>query len=129
MTVDIQTAEQDINRWLDFRSVKEAKREGRYKSFIQVLVDAVCDGALIVDEQCNLIQKLSQPFKGEIEVRELKYKPRVRIDEIKLKVDQDDAYGMVIPYIAALTGQPGALVRKMDTEDWTVAQVIANFFM
>lgn len=129
MTVDLQTAESDINRWLDYRNVKPAKRESRYKPFIQTLVDAVCDGSLRVDDNHNLVQTLSVPFQGEIVIKELVYKPRLRVDEVKIKVDQDDAFSMLTPYVAALTNQPLGLIRKMDTSDWDIARDIANFFM
>ena len=57
MVVSKDVAQQDVERWLSFKKLTDQRREEK-KENIEALINAVCDGNLIVDEDCNLIQKL-----------------------------------------------------------------------
>lgn len=127
--VDIDTATADITRWLDFKKVSEKKRETKADA-IDSLIDSVCEGNLTVGEDCVLKQKLIYPFDGELKVLELTFKNRLRVDEVKVKSNaSEDAFAFITPYVSALTGLPIGVIKKMDMEDFKIAQSIANFFM
>jgi hypothetical protein len=128
MTVDIKTAEQDINRWLDFKGVKEAKRE-KLKDAIGLLIDGVCDGCLVVDDKHFLVQKLIRPFDGEQPIKEFRYKPFLIVGEVKIKSNiNEDFFAYSCAYIAALTGLPTAVIKKLDVDDFVLAKAIVEFF-
>lgn len=129
--IDIETATSDINRWLDHKKISERKR-ANLNDNIQSLVDAICDGRLIVNAENELQQKLVLPFGDEKKVDELKYKSRITIGLVQdymKNVKAGDADGRITAYVAALTGFPPASIKKMDTEDYSIAQAIAIFFL
>jgi len=124
-------AAKEIERWLDAKKVNERKREA-YADSIETLTDAVSDGVLTVDGEHNLVQLLKFPTEGEVPVTSLKYKPRLKVATIHLHlqgVKTSDADGRILAYIAALTGTPKEIVRSLDTEDYSIGQAIAIFFL
>jgi len=130
MIVDRETAESDVNRWLNNKNIKPVKREGKYKELIKNLVDYVCEGDIIIDNECYIIQTLSVPFENEKPLKEFKYKSRIKIEEVRVDTSiNNDAFAFTYAYVAALTGLPVGLVKKMDSEDFKVAQTITGFFM
>jgi hypothetical protein len=130
--VNRETAEAEINSWLDFKKISEKKRTN-YKENIESLVDAVCEGILSVNpEGKELVQILNFPIGEEMKVNKLEYKPRLTVGAVQSHlngVKATDADGRIIAYIAALTSQPKELIKKMDTEDNGLAQSIAVFFL
>jgi len=124
-------AAQEIENWLDHKKVNERKREA-YRDSIDTLVDAVSDGVLTVDAEHNLVQSLKFPTEGEVPVNALRFKPRLKMSTIHLHlqgVKTADADGRILAYIAALTGTPKEVVRSLDTEDYSIGQAIAIFFL
>lgn len=129
--VNIEVATADIQRWLDAKRISERKRTNQNESIIS-LIDAVCDGDLKVNENCELVQSLIHPIGDEKMISELTYKSRIQIGQIHeyLKnVKPGDADGRIVAYISALTGNTPAVIKKMDTEDYSIAQSIAVFFL
>lgn len=130
--VNRETAEAEINSWLDYKKINEKKREN-YKDNISALVDAVCDGILSVNPDTKeLIQTLNFPIGDEMKVSKLEFKPRLTVGSVQSHlngVKATDADGRIIAYVAALTSQPKELIKKLDTEDNSVAQSIAIFFL
>lgn len=129
--IDIETAQQDIQKWLDFKKVSEKKRENLNDS-IEAITNAICEDKLILTESNEFVQKLSFPVGEEKIIDSLKYKPRITIGNIQdnmKNVKPGDSDGRISAYIAALTGQPTAVIKKMDSEDYSVAQAIAIFFL
>ena len=70
--VNKEKALEEVERWLDFKGVKDSKRE-KSKDLIDILVDAVCDGFLVLDTDHCWIQSLTFPLENEQPVRTLKY--------------------------------------------------------
>jgi hypothetical protein len=132
--VDRDTAALDIERWLDQKQIGSRKRESK-KDDIENLIFEVIDGNLVVEDDCSLRYKLKFPIidkNGSVVVDELKFKARVCDQEIQsyLKgVKASDAFGIVRAYICALTNTSAGIISKLDTEDKSVADAVALFFM
>jgi hypothetical protein len=130
--VNRETAEKEINGWLDFKKVSATKRESN-KDFINNLIDAVCEGVLVVkDDTKTIVHNLKFPTEGEAPLTTLEYKPRINYSSVKnhlTNVKPGDSDGRFTAYMAALTGQPKQLFEKLDTEDYTIAQSISLFFI
>ena len=121
-------ATQEINRWLDSKRIKPKDRE-RQKAEIEKLIDCVCDGTLVVNEDNTLTQILIFP-SGEL--KELKFKNRINDFEVRplLKdVAATDMYGQIRAYGAALSDVSKMTIEKLDTEDRKLTRAIALFFM
>lgn len=129
--VSADVAKKDIDKWLDYKRVKETKRES-YKEQIESLVDSVADGDLVLSEEHELVQTLRFPLDGELALTELKYKPRLKVSTIHTHlngVKSTDADGRICAYVAALTSKPKAVIKGLDTEDYSIAQSVAVFFL
>jgi len=132
--VSREVAETEIEKWLDYKCIKPRTREN-LELAIDMLIDGIEDGDLILEKNNNLILKLMLPIQnseGEKTVENLTFTPRINVGEVhkKLKnVDNDDAEGRLIAYVSQLTGQPTAVIEKFDTVDFKLAQAIATFFL
>ena len=129
-----KVAELEVNKWLDHKKVKDKKREN-LQDQIDIMVDSIIDGSLVLDQDLKFTHTLSFPIenaKGEVTVRSLTYKPRLAVKEINSRmkgVKATDADARVVGYISALTEQPSAVLTSLDTEDNTLAQAFATFFL
>lgn len=129
--VEKEIAQTDINSWLDYKRIDESKREDQ-KDAIKVLVNAVSEGTLIMNEDKTFTQKLKFPPEGETPMLELIYKPRLKVATIHLHlngVKSSDADGRLMAHVCALTGKPKAAIQALDTEDYSIASSIAVFFL
>jgi len=84
------------------------------------------------DESHVYTQKLLFPIGEEKKFDELTFKPRLDIETIQNAlqgVKSTDADGRILAYISALTGFSKSVIKKMDSEDYGVAQSIAIFFL
>lgn len=127
--VNMDTAREEINAWLDEKKVRESKRE-KFKEHIETLALAVSDGLLTRKEETNeLVQKLQFPVGT---LNELVFKPRLNNEMLRpfLKnIAHDDASARLNAYVSALTTQTTGLISKIDTEDIDISQTIAVFFL
>lgn len=129
-----EVAQSDVEKWLDYKKVRASRRE-QNKAHVDNLIAAVSDGVLVVNEDKTITQNLSFPVQdkdGKDAFEALEYKPRIATSIVGMHlqgVNQEDNYGRVSAYVAALTGKPKALVMKLDTEDFGVASSIAVFFV
>jgi hypothetical protein len=129
ITKDVATAE--VNKWLDFKGVNERKRAS-FSDSIESLSDSIQDGVLVVDDKCNIIQTLIHPIWDVEKIKTLTYMPRINVGKLKQNmtgVKSLDADGRIVAYVAALTGQTKAMIEKLDSEDYSVSQSIAVFFL
>jgi hypothetical protein len=123
-------AKKEVEKWLDFKKVSSRKRE-EYKAYIEALTYAVQDGDLILNEDNSFTQVLKFPL-GDGSVKELTYKPRVTVSELRdatKGLAAGDAEGRLAAYCAALTNQPKGVFYGLDSEDNGIAQAIAIFFI
>lgn len=131
MKVNVETAQDDVNRWLEIKKVGESKRQSMNDS-INNLVDAVADGTISIDSEGMITQNLKFPLGEDKSITALTYKPRISVGEAKkwLKdIKAGDIDGRLTAYVAALTGQAKEVINKLDSEDNGVAQSIAVFFL
>lgn len=128
-----EMATKEITGWLDQKKISPTKRETK-KDSIESLICAIMDGDLTMSDNGCLVQVLKFPAETEKPVKQLTYKQRIRIDEVKQhiignKIAISDFDGRVVCYIQALTGEPFAVCSKLETTDGEIAQAIAVFFM
>lgn len=124
-------ARKDIVRWLDFKKVNEKKREDSEDS-IEELINAICDGNIIVKEDCTIEHTLIFPQGEGGMIKVLTYKPRLKMSEIEArsaKVKPGNSQEIIRAYICALTEQPSAIIKELDTEDNRISRSIASFFL
>ncbi|MBL4810410.1 MAG: hypothetical protein JKY43_10195 [Phycisphaerales bacterium] len=130
--VSIDVAQSEINKWLDYKKVNEGKRESNSNT-IESLVSAVQVGKLRFDDtKKTLVQTLDFPLGKNQDIKDLEYQSRIGVGKIHrhLKgLKSDDADGRLLAYVSALTNQPKGIIGEMDTEDYTVGQSIAIFFL
>lgn len=130
--VSREVAQHEIDGWLEYKKVPERKRES-FKDSVDALVDAVSDGCLSVDGDTHVItQTLKFPVGSEVHVDKLDWKPRLSVSNVHTHlqgVKATDADGRVLAYMAALTGKPKEVIRSLDTEDYSIGQAIAIFFL
>ncbi|MCE3278020.1 MAG: hypothetical protein K0S44_211 [Bacteroidetes bacterium] len=125
-------AEKEIAAWLDFKNVKEKRRDEK-KEAINELTDAVEEGAFVIEADSKVIKyKLLFPIKGDVSTTELLFSPRISAAQIQAAmsgVKSDDIYGMITAYGSVLTGQPKNVIKALDTEDYNMVKKVAIFFM
>lgn len=129
--VDRQKAESEVNSWLDKKKVFQSTRETN-KDNIDLLVDAICEGVLTMDQEFEFTHKLLHPFGEQEQITHLTYKSRLNDKMLRpyLKgVKSDDGDSRLLAYIAALTGTPRAILEGMDSLDKKISMAIAVFFL
>lgn len=128
-----ELAELEIEKWLEYKKVSDRKKEA-YKDGIETLIDSVCEGLLVLRPEDHVLeQTLKIPIgSGDTEIKKLEFKPRIKISSVHnhlAGVKSSDGDGRLCAYIAALTSKPKDIIKGMDTEDYSVGQSIAVFFL
>lgn len=126
--IDREVATNEVIAWLDYKKISQKKRESKQEA-IEAIVDAVCDGTLVIKDDKSVEHTLKFAI-GDL--TKVSYKPRLQMNSIHVHmqgVKSTDADGRVVAYIAALTSQAKEMIKKFDTEDFDVAQSIAIFFI
>jgi hypothetical protein len=134
--VDVGIAKNEVEAWLNNKKVS-AKKRSLQRASIETLIDAVQYGVISINHESMVItHTLNFPIKdtdGEVSLSELVFKPRTDVSEIKLRTKgldpSDDGTGRLSAVAAALTGKAVGLIEKLDTEDTTIVQAIAIFFI
>lgn len=129
--VSKEIAEKDVNRWLDHKKVSENKREAQ-KDHISALTDAISEGYLVLKDDCVFEMTLKHPLDSEDPLTVLNFKPRLKTETVLRHlqgIKSSDIDGRLLAYVAALTSQSKTLIGKLDTEDQSMAQSIAVFFV
>jgi len=127
--ISIELAAKEVTAWLDYKRVKEGKREA-YKANIDALAYAISVGDISIDSNTFVIkQKLCVPVEGLY--NELSYKPRITVGELQ-KHSAGKATSLdnaIVSAVAALTEKSISHIQKMDTEDYAIAAAIGVFFI
>lgn len=124
-----EVAIEEVNKWLDYKKIKEKKRIA-FKEAIESLVEAVCDGCLVLKEDFTFTQMLEFPVGANKEFKSLDYRPRIDVSTIqKYANGATTGDARILATLAALSGQAKEVIAKMDTEDYSVASSIAIFFL
>lgn len=129
--VSREVAQSEFDKWADHKKISAKKRE-QQKDSIEAIVDAIVEGTLVLKEDNTLVHTLKFPTEGEAPIKTLEYKPRLKMDIVHAhlqNVKSNDADGRVAAYIAALTTKSKTIIKALDTEDYSIAQSIAVFFL
>lgn len=131
--VNRDQATAEVTRWMDAKKMSAKKREAN-EANIETLVDAIVEGNLSLKDGNVLSQKLRFPIEtteGKVAYDTLDYKPRLDLHGIHIHlqgVKPTDMDSRLCAYVAALTSKPKDIIKKLDTEDYSIAQAIAVFF-
>lgn len=126
-----EIATQEVTDWMDYKKVNNSKRE-TYKANIAALVEAIEEGSLVINDDKTMTYTLKFSYGNEEKVESLKFKVRLMIKEINSAmkgVGAGDFDGMVLARASALTNKSKEILRNMDTEDYSIVQSIAIFFL
>lgn len=129
-----ETATNEVNDWLDYKKIPAKKRDSN-KEHIEALIDYICDGTLVINEDKTITQSLKFPISfddGKIALDKIVFKGRLKTGTIQMHmqgVKSNDADGRLCAYVCALTSQAKGLINQMDTEDYSVATSITIFFL
>ena len=126
--VNRSVAEQEVQQWLDYKKVRQRKREAN-KDTIESMIDCFEDGILVLDHETHEIRQIIQT--ENFAKKEIIFKPRLKVGEIhnKLKnVGPSEIDKRVLMYISALTGELPGLLKDLETEDYGIASNIVTFF-
>lgn len=128
-----EMAEAEVNGWLDHKKVSAKKRDDQ-KDSVKALVDAIEEGHLIMNPETKVItHKLKFPLtSGDRPIESLDYKPRLDIKTVHKAMEgvkASDADGRILAYVAALSSKPKAVIEKFDSEDYSICQSVAIFFL
>jgi hypothetical protein len=130
-----EIATSEVNSWLDYKKISEKKRES-FRENIDSLISAIEDGVISLSgETKEFTQTLHFPLKddaGNDTITALKYKARIKVDAVQSQLKNaksSDAHEMIATYMSVLTGQPKAIIKSLDTEDYSLGNNIAIFFL
>lgn len=132
MKITKEQAAKEVNKWLDYKKISDRKKE-KHNEHIENLIDSVCDGYLVFNEDQSIKQILKFPIEGEqISITEITFKPRLKVSSIAMHmngVKAGDINGTVCAYICALTSTAKGIIQSFDTEDYEISSSIGIFFL
>ncbi len=132
MVVSEQAATEELNKWLDFQGIPEKQRVD-LKPNIDIIIGAICEGKLIINDDNSLTQKLKYPFGAEVKVNELKYRSTPitigEVDSYKSGIGQDIDNRSMLANVCAATGQLYSVLSKMSSKDYNLSAAVIIFFM
>lgn len=130
--INREVAEGEVTLWLDKKKVFQATRESQ-KEFIDILVEAIVEGVLVLDQSTfKFTHTLLFPIGESEMIKSLVYVSRLNDKMLRPclnGVKQGDGDERMLAYIAALTDQPRGLMANLDSADKKVATAIAVFFL
>lgn len=127
-----EQAEKEVNEWLDYKKISQSKKASK-KDNVDTLVAAVVDGDIIFTPEHTIKQILKFPLSVDKDaVKELEYKARLSTAQMQAAfkgAKMTEAYGMIASLVGVLTGEMTPSIGAMDSEDFSIAQAIASFFL
>lgn len=126
-----EQATREVDSWLEAKKIGPAKREQK-KVFIENLIGFVMDGTLVLKEDKTFVHNLKFAIGDNESIKTFEYKPRINMQQVRAQlqgVKSDDGEARMAAYIAVLTSQNSGLMKALDTEDNSVAESIAVFFI
>lgn len=126
-----EVALKEVKKWLDFKRCNQKKRE-EHDDAIEYLADSIVQGILILTKDMIFKHTLIFPVGEEGMIKEISYKPRLKMSEIEAKsgnLKSGNTQALIRSYVCALTDQATGIIKELDTEDNRIAQSIATFFL
>lgn len=128
-----ELARVEIKGWLDYKRVKPMQRQALV-GHISTLIQAIMYGDIEIRDNFSISHKLNVPIRdtdGNPVFTKLDYKPRITAQELNTALGQagnDSEISNTIAYGSALSSQPVAILRKLDTSDISIIAAISVFF-
>jgi hypothetical protein len=130
VSIDVATA--DVKRWMDHKRIAE-KRRAELVSAQEIMVNAIMDGSLILEDDMKWKHTLIFPIEGEVGVSEIKYKSRLTdmdIEPYRKIVKGSDFDSQMKQVKLALTNKPVGVINALDSStDKQISDAIALFFV
>lgn len=124
-----ELAAEEVNSWLEYKKVGEAKRE-QHKDSIKLITDSIVEGYLSLNDDKSLTHVLKFPFGEDVKTTEFKYKARLSGLEVeKAQKGVKEGFAMLMAFAGALTDKGPGLLKHMDTEDIAISNAISVFFI
>lgn len=140
--VSIKVAREELKRWFEKSRFKDNKisrfkpedEEKEEESIEGLILEAICSGAVVIDEEGMISQKLDFPLKkgNEVFLDTLKFKPRLTVGEVNRVsngVKPGDQRANMIANTSARTGNPKSVLELMDAEDFDTTALIMAYFL
>lgn len=137
-----EVAEKELEKWFDYRRVKEAVRNNAdetigYDVNREKLIEGFMYGQLNFDEESGILsQVLDWPVEkesGEIILSELKWKPRIKerdLTEPMKGVKTNDSNGRIKAFVSAYTSTDRIILGSLEhATDYNLAQSIVTYFL
>jgi hypothetical protein len=125
----LEDAKLEFSKWAESKKLSNKILE-KHDDDSEIIIDAIQEGILVLDEENNFIQTLQFPKE---KLQTLKYKNRVTKGELAAStkgIKTDDLIGnMSICYISCLTGENRNDIRTLDSVDSSLGEHIAAFFL
>ena len=126
--VSREIAEQEVEKWLDFKRVRPKKRKAMEDS-IKELIESFEEGILELDSATH---EIKQNLIWEAGNRKfLTFKPLLTVGASQRRlqsVKSSDGHAMISAYVSELTGENSGIIGGMNTEDYGISRTIAGFF-
>jgi len=131
-TISAEISEQEITDWLDYKKIFQKERDKNEDS-IELLINAMCDGVIMIDSETKEItHNLLFPIGEDDPITELKYRSRINdkiLSSYMKGVKATDADGRLTAYVSALTKQASGIIKALDSVDKKISTAIAIFFL
>lgn len=129
--IDAEKAREEVEQWLDLRKVKPREREQKAED-IETLIEAVRYGEIAIQEDGTLLQELTEEVPGSTPTTSLTYKKRLNVALLRQEqkgVKATDSQGLMLSYLATLTGKPKGLLEKLAYQDYKLGTTIVGLFI
>ena len=131
--INREVASKDVYGWLDSKKIMESTKESNEDS-IELLIDAVVEGIVVIDDKTFLMtHNLQFPIGEDKAVKSLTYKNRINdfnLEPCMKGVKPTDSQGMMRAYIQALSGQSKSILKGLDQgTDKKISQAVVIFFL
>lgn len=130
--LNIKVAKDEVSSWLDHKKISDSDRSDNEDS-IEKLIRGFEDGVFSMNPDSFEIEMKLRFSKGsQNQITGFKFAPRIQLSDVHpylKKVKPGDLQGMIVAYIAALTGQNTNVIKTLDTVDYSYASSIAVFFL
>ena len=129
-----EVALEDVSAFLDKKKIYP-KRRAFLNSMAEIVAEAVQYGQVVINDDGSITQKLLDPIndqKGNPVLTELKYKARVEPATINKLLQENKLPGndgRTMVYTTAYTGEPAAMINKLEPTDRNTCDAITLFFV
>jgi hypothetical protein len=126
-TLSKDVALNEFEKWFNYKKLPEYLREDKREDENQIIC-AFMDGRLTMTEEFELKQTLLFPVNDSLDV--LTFQPRLKVVDLQ-KVDKATSQGVgsIVKLGEALTGEPGGLIRNLDSVDFSLTKSICTYFL